>query len=201
MITQKILEDGQKMIDSGELFEFNEIEGKVKLIDGVAAGEPYYGFEFVDGPLAGKKIYCARVWDDGFEYGVNESSDGMEFNVDPEKKTEETDDWGGDYLPELTGKTLTVKEDAPGIQTLSELIKSLEAARDQVGDIQPLVEWSIGARDSWPVLHVAFGQLDDGTKYCEITTGLKRGTGDADSLRMAEEMAVAASMLQEVEKA
>jgi hypothetical protein len=110
--SEMILENGQSMIDGSNVFEFNEVEGDVKLVDGIMAGEPYYGFEFVSGPHAGKTIYCTREWGPEevvFRYDVDDSSDGMNFNLSPEQKKAEDDDGAGDFILDLDMQTFTIK--------------------------------------------------------------------------------------------
>ena len=117
MIQKLLVEDPQKLIDDEMVFQFNEVEGGAKLVDGVAAGGPWLIFEFVDGPLKGKKIACQA--DDiyeldevaNFTYSAHCSDDGMLFNKDPNRFDPKIhDDWGGNYLPELDGATFTIKE-------------------------------------------------------------------------------------------
>lgn len=109
-------EDPQQLIDSGQEFEFNEVDGRVKLIDGVAAGTEFQEFEFVSGPYAGKKLFCSVDYDGGkvcgWLYDVNVNSDGFLFNWDPSDDVSNIGDGevtGGDYLPELDGVYLTLR--------------------------------------------------------------------------------------------
>ncbi len=102
--------DPQLLIDTEEQFEFNEVPGKVVLTDGVAAGRAWYGFRFVDGPYAGKVVYCYEQPGPRFEYVAHACDDGLWFNVDPDMREQDCEDCGGDYVPELDGKMLTIKE-------------------------------------------------------------------------------------------
>jgi hypothetical protein len=114
MMQELFVNDPQKLIDDETIFQFNEVAGNVKLVNGVAAGGPWFVFEFVSGPYAGKQIACMA--DDiyeldevaNFTYALNCCDDGMFFNKDPALGDE--DDWGGSYVPELDGQVFTVKE-------------------------------------------------------------------------------------------
>jgi hypothetical protein len=104
----------QKLITDATPFEFVETPGHVKLFDTVVAGGFWYGFEFIDGPFAGRKIMCTdSMCDEGsFRYAVHASEDGFVFNVDPAVVlTDGYDDWGGDFLPEWNGQVFYYKGD------------------------------------------------------------------------------------------
>ena len=112
-----IEEDPQKLVDGNVVFCFEEIEGDVRLTDGVAAGGPWMVFTFDTGPYAGKTIACTDDnygnYDRGltFTYLAHASDDGMLFNKDPSRfDPAHDDDLGGDFIPELDGKVLTLKE-------------------------------------------------------------------------------------------
>ena len=116
-IQELFVNDPQKLIDDAVVFNFNEVEGDVVVINGVAAGGPWIGFKFLTGQLKGKKIYCqaSDIYEvdeiASFEYSAHCSDDGMLFNKDPQRFDPTTmDDWGGDYLPILDGEVFTVKE-------------------------------------------------------------------------------------------
>jgi hypothetical protein len=119
-LRERFLENPQELVDQEVILQFNEVEGDVKLVDGVAAGGPWMVFKFETGPYAGKTIACTddNFGEDGygltglsFTYLANVSDDGMLFNKDPERFDPETDDdCGGDYIPELDQMTLTVKD-------------------------------------------------------------------------------------------
>lgn len=102
-------ENPQQLIDDKTEFEFEEIPGNVKLVDGVAAGTDFFGFEFVTGPYAKKTLYCEclRDYETGrlysWTYNTDVNSDGFLFNW---KNREENQ---GDHVPELDGKILTLK--------------------------------------------------------------------------------------------
>ncbi len=109
-------EEPQRLIDSEQEFEFNEVEGRVKLIDGVAAGVAFHEFEFVSGKYAGKRMFCSVRFDRGalcgWLYEVNVNSDGFLFNWDPSVDVSDIGDgemFDGDYLPELDGMYLTLR--------------------------------------------------------------------------------------------
>lgn len=97
-------DDPQRLVDEEIELNFGKY-GKVKLVDGIAAGVPFYGFKFLTGKYVGKTIYCTR--DVIFQYGVEPQpaedrwiyaadieSDGFRFNCEDE-------DCAGDYIPEL----------------------------------------------------------------------------------------------------
>lgn len=106
-------EDPQKLVDDQTRFEFDEVEGEVILIDGVAAGEAWSIFEFVSGPFVGRKIAAMNTYDDEgkdeaeFNYVGHCTSDGMTFNVDPARAAD-VEDWGGGYYPEWDGMLFSV---------------------------------------------------------------------------------------------
>ncbi len=56
---------------------------------------------------------------------------------------------------------------------ISEIIEGLKEALVQVGDIEVEVDATVGAADSFPTLHLAWGDLD-GQKYCDITSGYRK---------------------------
>ena len=115
-IQKLFVDDLKKLIDDEVVLEFEQIEGRAILVDGVAAGGSWLFFRFLDGLLAGKVLACAA--DDVYEYEqkatfqylAHRSDDGMLFNKDPERfDPEEHDDWGGDYVPQLDGQVFTIK--------------------------------------------------------------------------------------------
>ena len=115
-IQDLLVDDPQKLIDDEVRFSFNEVVGTVVTVDGVAAGGAWEAFKFLDGPFAGKVLYCQAddIWEHdqvaSFEYSAHCCDDGMLFNKDPERFNPDKDeDWGGDYVPELDGRVFTIK--------------------------------------------------------------------------------------------
>lgn len=102
-------EDLQKIIDEETEIEFNEIPGRAKIVDGVAAGEPWIAFKFSSGPYAGKTLYCAELNEceeiTGWQYETNADDDGFLFNWQ-----DKTKDSQGSYVPKLNGKIFTLKK-------------------------------------------------------------------------------------------
>jgi hypothetical protein len=91
----------------------------------------------------------------------------------------------------------------PGL-TIDALIRSFELAKRQLGgDVVPLVDWSVGAGESWPVLHVSHGVDENGAKYCGATIGVVRedSEGDADLESMGSALKAAGSQLLKDAKA
>ncbi len=125
--------DPQRLVDKQILFEFNEVAGKVKLINGTAAGGAWQEFEFVDGPFAGRKIYCADSGIDErsgdartFQYVVHYDDDGFLFNKDPSKDlTNSQTEAGGGFYPAWDGTIFTIKNYTDGAD--KEVLVSLNA--------------------------------------------------------------------------
>jgi len=110
LLEEVIDKDPQTLVDEAVEFGFKDVEGRVKLVDGVAAGGPWHQFEFLTGPYAGKKPFFAGGFParDGFKHIVNASDDGMRFNETSEIENTDGDSWGGDPIPELDGETVFI---------------------------------------------------------------------------------------------
>jgi hypothetical protein len=121
-----LFDDPQALIDSETPF-FLYGRGRrhqVILLDGIAAGSPWYLFKFLDGDLAGKDLWLEGDfgYDEPFQYMAEGISDGFLFN--PDRATgkvhqpnrygttiealDETE--GGTYLPELSGTFFYAEE-------------------------------------------------------------------------------------------
>jgi len=98
-------EDPQKLINNLVILEFREIQGAAIMVDGVAAGTEFDGIKFLTGPYAKKTLYCEYLEDGKWLYETDVNSDGFLFNV----KNPNEENCGGDHIPELNGKTLTLK--------------------------------------------------------------------------------------------
>jgi hypothetical protein len=108
---KELLEDDPgRLVQDATLFEFNEVPGHVKLIDGWAAGGAWQVFEFVDGPFVGRTISCAadRLT---FEYRAHCNDDGFLFNRDPAREVKDTEtECPGGFYPEWDEMIFTIKE-------------------------------------------------------------------------------------------
>jgi len=51
----------EKLIENKATIQFNEIRGKAKIVDGVAAGGPWIAFKFISGRFRGKTLYCTEL--------------------------------------------------------------------------------------------------------------------------------------------
>lgn len=84
--------------------------GTVRVHDGWAAGGSWLLVEFLDGELAGKRLWMAND-EVSATYFPNKSDDGFLFNRNPEVLPTDVQDevLGGEYLPNLSGLTIKLR--------------------------------------------------------------------------------------------
>lgn len=82
----------------GHEFDSTVLGGRVRVVNGLAAGGAWYMLEVLDGPRTG-----ARLWvDDDLVYWADVSDDGFLLN---QARPDPDNDEGGAYFPDLDGQS------------------------------------------------------------------------------------------------